>query len=349
MGARSDGERRVVWQGILLGAGLLAATTALLVHFRDHLGAVHVALVFLLLVLLVSARYGRIPGMLLSALAFLVFNFYFIAPYRTLLIGNPADWLVLFAFLATGFTAAQLLYLARREAALREAARVKDEMLAAVSHDIRTPLTSIRAVAHEVAQDGDERGLAIEEETIRLTQFVEDLLDLSRLRAGGLAMAPAINTADDVVGAALQRIAGIAVGREIRAAVESEPLLAGRFDFTHTLRIVANLLENAVKYSPASSPIDFVVRRTGELVCFEVADRGPGLPAGQEDAVFSAFYRPPNTVPDRRSAGLGLALARGLAELQGGALTYTPREGGGSRFTLRLPAVDLTREFEQAP
>lgn len=328
-------------RGIVLGTMLLAGVTALLVRYRPLLGAVHAALLYLLVVLLVSARHGRVAGMTMSVLAFLAFNFFSIPPYQTLAIGNPLDWLVLFAFLATALTSAELLHRARREAALRESARVKDELLAAVSHDIRTPLTSIRAMAHEVAHDGDERGLAIEEECIRLTQFVEDMLDLSRLRAGGLSMATAINAADDVVGAALQRVAGIAAGRDIVARVEGEPLLAGRFDFAHTLRIVANLLENAIKYSPRESAVELTVRREGDRLLFVVADRGPGLPPGEEEAVFSAFYRPRHAVPDARSAGLGLALARGLAELQQGQLMYEPRTGGGSLFTLRLPAVDL--------
>ncbi|MFO0229064.1 DUF4118 domain-containing protein [Gemmatimonas sp.] len=339
---RDQNDRGVrTGRGIVLGAALLAAVTTGLVRYQTLLGAVHVALLYLLIVLLVSARYGRVAGMVMSGLAFLAFNFFFIPPYHTLAIGNPLDWLVLAVFLATALTAAQLLHRARRESALREAARVKDALLAGVSHDIRTPLTSIRAIAHEVAQDGDERGLVIEEESIRLTQFVEDMLDLSRLRVGGLVVASAINAADDVVGAALQRVAGIAGDREIVARVEGEPLLAGRFDFTHTLRVVANLLENAIKYSPRDAAVELAVRREGDRLLFVVADRGPGLPPGEEEAVFSAFYRPRHAVPDARSAGLGLALARGLAEVQQGALSYAPRPGGGSVFTLSLPAVDL--------
>jgi len=327
--------------GILAGGGALAATTALLVPYRTMLDAVHVALLYLLVVLLVSTRSGRTAGMVVSLLAFFGFNFFFLAPFHTLAIREPLDWLVLVTFLVTALTAAQLLHFARRETALREAARTKDEMLAAVSHDIRTPLTSIRAMAHEVATDGDERGLAIEEEAIRLTQFVEDLLDWSRLRAGALPVAPAINVADDLVGAALQRVSGIARNREILARVEGEPLLAGRFDFTHTLRIVANLLENAIKYTPDLTPVDLFARRDAHQLLFVVADRGPGLPSGEEEAVFTAFYRPRHLAPDRRSAGLGLALARALAEVQQGTLSYAPRAGGGSEFTLRLPAVDL--------
>jgi two-component system, OmpR family, sensor histidine kinase KdpD len=331
-----------------IGVGLMGLTAATLAlrHVRESLGLVHVALVFLLLILFVSARFGRVAGMAISGMAFVSFNFVFIPPYGTLGIAQPLDWLVLVVFLATGLTASQLLHRAEREAALREAARAKDEMLAAVSHDIRTPLTSIRALAHEVAEGGDERGLAIEEEAERLTRFVSDLLDLSRLRAGGLRLAIDINAADDVMGAALQRVSGLAGGRAIEAHVDpADPVLAGRFDFSHTLRIVVNLLENALKYAPAPSPITFTVRRAGQWLEFVVSDRGPGIPPEAEPRLFEAFHRVPAAPPDAGSTGLGLAIARELAQAQGGTLSYRGREGGGSCFTLRLPAVDLASEL----
>lgn len=332
--------------GVVVSLTTLAVATAVLGQYRAAVGSVHVALVFLLLVLLVSARFGRVTGMIMSGAAFFAFNYFFIPPYHTLGIANPLDWMVLVVFLATGLTAAQLLYRARRETALREASRAKDEMLTAVSHDIRTPLTSIRALAHDIAQSGDERGLVIEEEADRLTRFVADLLDLSRIRAGGLHLSIAINAADDVMGAAIQQVSGVAAGREIIAQVDlSDPVLAGRFDFSHTLRVVVNLLENALKYSPALAPVDFAVRREGQQLVFDIADRGPGISPEEQTRLFEPYYRPASTPADVSGAGLGLTIAKGLAEAQGGTVHYREREGGGSVFSLRLPAVDVTQEF----
>lgn len=226
--------------------------------------------------------------------------------------------------------------------ALREAARLKDTMLASVSHDLRTPLTTIKAMAHDLAAAGDERALAIEEEADRLGAFVADLLDLSRLGSGTPTLALEPNEAEDLLGAVLRRVSGAAEGREIRVSLDSsEPLLFGRFDFAETLRAVVNLVENALKYAPSAQPIDLVARRSGEWLEFSVADRGVGVPEAERNRIFDPFYRPPGRAPDVGGVGLGLSIARAVADAQGGSLQYEPRIGGGSVFTLRVPAIDV--------
>ncbi|HEV7515211.1 MAG TPA: ATP-binding protein, partial [Thermoanaerobaculia bacterium] len=179
----------------------------------------------------------------------------------------------------------------------------------------------------------------------RLNHMVADLLDLSRLNAGGLAMEPEINAAEDLVGAAIQQVSGALHGREVRTALAwSEPVPVGRFDFVHSLRILVNLIENALKYSPADTPLDIGVARQGEWLALSVADRGPGVPPAERERIFAPFYRPAGVSPDTGGAGLGLAIARRLAEAQGGTLAYAERPGGGSVFTLRLPAASLPAE-----
>ncbi|HTQ79372.1 MAG TPA: ATP-binding protein, partial [Thermoanaerobaculia bacterium] len=234
--------------------------------------------------------------------------------------------------------------------ALRQADQLKDAVLASVSHDLRTPLTTIKALAHALADTGDERAAIIEQESDRLNHMVADLLDLSRLNAGGLPMEPEINAAEDLVGAALQQVSGALQGREIRTdLVWSEPLPVGRFDFVHSLRILVNLIENALKYSPPGTPIDIAVLRQGEWLALSVADRGPGVPFSERERIFAPFYRPAGVSSDAGGAGLGLAISRRLAEAQGGTLGYADREGGGSLFTLCLPAASLPEEEVMAP
>lgn len=347
--------------GMALAA--LVTVTAGLLAMRAHLDKTHVALALLLVVLGASALGGRLLGLVAAAAGFLVFNYFFLPPYYTLVIADPLDWFVLVAFLLTGIVAAQLLARAQTEAAearrnaeqvvrlgeqarqaeaLREADRLKDALLATVSHDLRTPLTTIRALAQDIAAEGDERAVTIAEEVDRLNRFVADLLDLSQLKAGALPQAIAINAAEDLMGAALQRVGGLARGRDLRASLDpSDPVLVGRFDFAHSLRILANLLENALKYSPPEAPIEFTVRRDGAWLRFDVADRGPGIAPELTSRIFEPFLRG----GDQRGvggAGLGLAIARGLAEAQGGRLSCEPRAGGGTVFTLRLPAADVT-------
>jgi two-component system sensor histidine kinase KdpD len=100
-------------------------------------------------------------------------------------------------------------------------------------------------------------------------------------------------------------------------------------------------VENAVRYSPADEPIELAAYRDGGMLVFTVADRGPGVRAEDESLIFEPFYRGTTASPDTGRTGLGLSIARTLAEIQGGTVTYEPRAGGGSVFTVRLPATEV--------
>lgn len=226
-------------------------------------------------------------------------------------------------------------------AALRDADRLKDALLASVSHDLRTPLTSIRALAHELRIAGDEKGAVIEEEADRLNRMVSDLLDLSQVRAGKLRMTPEITAAEDLIGAALQRLSGLPGAGKVHVTLPADGTLPlGRFDFVHALRALCNLLENALRHSPSNTPVEMRVVQSNEQLEIRVLDRGAGVPEADRMHLFEPFFR--SGTPERgRGTGLGLAIAREVAEAQGGGVTYEPREGGGSIFTLRLPTAQL--------
>ncbi len=366
--------RAIPWQRVrswLLWIGILLAVTAALVSVRQDLDQVQVVLVYLLVVLGGSAGGGRGLGLGLACACFLLIDYYLQTPFDTIAIDKPYDWLVLLAFLVTAIVATELLGRANAEAAaarqraeeikrlaaerevlvveaehakaLREADRLKDALLASVSHDLRTPLTTIKALARDVAGSGDERAAVIEQQADRLNHMVTDLLELSRLNAGSLPLEIEINTAEDLVGAAIQQVSGLLAGREVRTDLPwSESVPVGHFDFVHSLRILANLIENAVKYSPPGTPIDLAVGSEEGMLALSVADRGPGIPKAERERVFEPFYRPPGVSPDAGGAGLGLAIARRLAVAQGGTLTYADRPGGGSVFTVRLPAAQIS-------
>jgi len=313
-----------------------------MVPMRRLLSEAHVALAYLLVVLFAGARGGRVAAIATAGLAFLCFDWFFLLPYGTLALANPFHWFVLVAFLAASLVATQLFERSRNEAVLRESARAKDAVIASLSHDLRTPLTTIKALAHDIAADGDDRALTIEEESDRLHTLVADVLDLSRLSSGAAQLTIEPNEAEDLLGAALQRVSGASNGREIRVELDDHhPLLFGRFDFAQTLRVVVNILDNALKYSPQSEAVDLSVKREGPWLVFSVSDRGRGVPPNQRDRIFEPFYRPPGVPADVHGAGLGLSIARVLAEAQGGSLGYAEREGGGSVFMLRVPAMDV--------
>jgi len=215
-------------------------------------------------------------------------------------------------------------------------------VLASVSHDLRTPLTTIKALASEIAANGDERAATIEEEADRLNTFVTQMLDLSRIETGTAAPQVQPNEAEDLLGAVAQQVAGSLGGHELRITVEPvDGLLFGMFDFSQTLRALVNLVGNAVKYSPAAAAIDLGARRDGPWLAFAVADRGPGIPDAERERIFDPFYRRSSAAPDAGGAGLGLSITRGIVEAQGGSVQVTGRDGGGSVFTVRVPYVSI--------
>ncbi|HEY9449710.1 MAG TPA: ATP-binding protein, partial [Gemmatimonadaceae bacterium] len=249
-------------------------------------------------------------------------------------------------YAALGVDRHRLTNEAEHAEALRQADRLKNAFLASVSHDLRTPLTSIKAVANAIATSGDQRGTTIEEEADRLNRFVADLLDLSRLSGGALPLHIELNTAEDVIGAARGRVRELLGKRRIEFTGDpANGVLIGRFDFVHSLHVLVNLLENAHKYSPPGAPVELSVARSGDVLRFAVADRGPGVPEHERGRVFEPFYRVPGSSTDAGGVGLGLSIARGLAEAQGGALSYEPRPGGGSVFLFDLPAADVPPEY----
>jgi two-component system sensor histidine kinase KdpD len=248
-------------------------------------------------------------------------------------------------YAALGVERMRLMTKAAQNVSLLEANRTKDEILASVSHDLRTPLTTIKVLAQGAESRGDPSAPAIVEQADRLERMVADLLELSRLRAGRYQATRELNTAEDVVGATLRRARGILGDRTIVPHIDMDaPALVGEFDFVDTLRILGNLLDNALRHSPRGGTVDLYVTRHDRWLEFIVADRGAGVDQLERERIFESFYRPSTARPDTGHAGLGLSIARTLAELQGGSLEFTPREGGGSVFTLRLPAADMPIE-----
>lgn len=330
----------------LLWPVVLAVATALMLSVRGRIGSEHIVMIYLLVVLGGSAGGGRFLGVTLAFSAFLVFDWLFVPPYNTLLVRNPLDWIALIAFLVTSLVAAQLLYAARAERAaveraesLREAGRLKDALLATVSHDLRTPLTSIKGLATEMIESGDDRALIIAEEADRLNRMVGNLLDVARLNAGALKLDIQVNALDDLIGAAVQQFSGRPDRDRIRASLDNAgDVVAGRFDFVHSLRIVTNLIDNALKYSPAPGQVIVRGGREDSWLVIRVSDDGPGIPHADRERIFEAFER----VSERDSAdsaGLGLSIGRALAEAQGGSLSLNPDPSKGSHFVLKLPAV----------
>ncbi|MEO7104452.1 MAG: ATP-binding protein [Gemmatimonadaceae bacterium] len=347
----------VLWYGLLI-----LATIVMHLARETQQSQAHVVLVYLLIVLGGSVSGGRPLGFSLAGVATILVSYYFQYPFDQLSLSKPVDAIVLSAFLATAATTTYLLVRAREEAdqararaaefqrlsaeashaaTLREAARFKDILLASVSHDLRTPLTSIKALAQDAADSGDANSVIIVAQTERLSKMVAHLLDMSRVNAGAPSMSIEVNTVEDLAGAVVTEMMGTNGADRVRITTDySAPALIGMFDFVETIRILINLIDNALLYSPESEPVELSASRVGDWLQLDVADRGPGVPKDDVERIFEPFYRHPSTSTTAHGTGLGLAIARSLAEAQGGTIEYSPRKGGGSVFTLRLPAIE---------
>jgi two-component system sensor histidine kinase KdpD len=236
---------------------------------------------------------------------------------------------------------AQLAEEAERARIQVESERLRNSLLSSVSHDLRTPLAGITGAASSLLAGGPsldaatQRELAqsIYDEANRLNALVRNLLDMTRLEAGGIQVHKAWQPLEDVIGAALTHMEQPLAGRPVSVRLDPDLPLAP-LDEVSIEQVLVNLLENAVKYTPPGSPVDLSAWPDEAKVTVEVADRGPGLAAGDEARVFEKFYRAGNTGV---GVGLGLAICRGIVEAHGGRIWAENRPGGGAAFRFELP------------
>ena len=228
---------------------------------------------------------------------------------------------------------------------LRRSDLVKTALLRAVSHDLRTPLTGIRTAVGALRNPtlqlsaGDRADLldTIEVDSDRLARLVGDLLDLSRLEAGSAAPEPELWSLDDLVRGAVDALGA----REHVEIVGESPLVV--VDATQVQRVIANLVENALKFSPPEERVLVRITATRKEAIVRVVDHGPGLPDAELERVFEPFYR--RSADQRAGAGLGLAIARGFAAANGGRVWAESRPGQGATFALALPVAEVPAEL----
>ncbi|MGE5441439.1 MAG: ATP-binding protein [Bacteroidota bacterium] len=232
---------------------------------------------------------------------------------------------------------------AARVAAERD--QLRSTLLSSLSHDLRTPLVSILGAASSLADDEQKldadgrRGLArtIQDEAERLDRFVQNLLDMTRLSAGGLK--PRIDWADlrDIVAAAVERARRLARQHTIRVDIDAEmPLLC--VDPVLMEQMFFNLLDNACTYAPPGSTVTVWARRMPNGVAAEVCDQGSGIPQEDREKIFDIFYRTRSSDAKGAGTGLGLAICRGIIEAHGGTIHIDAGlHGVGTCVIIRLP------------
>jgi two-component system sensor histidine kinase KdpD len=237
----------------------------------------------------------------------------------------------------------QLSLQAEQAQILQARENLERALLNSISHDLRTPLVSItgaldtlRERVHTLADEARLELLDTAwEEAERLNRFVGNLLDMTKLEAGALKLRKDLCDVQDLVGCALAAQERRLGARKVDVYVPST-LPPVRLDMTLMTQVLVNLLDNALKYSPAAGPIDIAARTDSKWLIMEVADRGPGIPEHDLKRIFEKFYRIP--VPERAAGtGLGLSICKGIVEAHGGAIRAENRTGGGLKIIVMLP------------
>jgi two-component system, OmpR family, sensor histidine kinase KdpD len=332
---------------------VLPLLTLALVPARDDLAVETVLLLYLLAVVAVAAIGGVWPAAAAAIVGFGLINWYFTPPFHTLTISDGDHVIALVVFLAVAMVVALYVTVADRNAT--ESATVRAEaasldrtnelrtaLLNAVSHDLRTPLASIKASvsslrASDVTWTEEETAeflAAIEDDTDRLNQLVGNLLDMSRLQSGTLDLNRRAVALDEVVANALGSVGPAADGVVVEVP---EHLPMALVDPGLLERAVANVVANAVEWSPVGRPVEVRAKMTPPDLELVVIDHGPGVDVAERERVFQPFQRLGDGAPG--GVGLGLAIARGFVHAMEGELSIDETPGGGATFHILVAAA----------
>ena len=242
---------------------------------------------------------------------------------------------------AIGIERARSLEEGSKTEALRQSEALKAALLDALAHDLKTPLTSIKgAVSHLLAKprDAEEKELLTiaDEEADRLNQLVVEVLEMARIEAAKLHPDRSAHAVGEIISAAVQAQEESLKGRRVELHV-AEPLPPADVDFEFIQEVLKQLLDNAVKYSPAGSPLIISASVAGERIVISITDRGEGIAEDEQTRIFEKFYRGRSSRDHVLGTGLGLSIAKGIIEAHGGKIWVTSQAGKGSIFSFALP------------
>jgi K+-sensing histidine kinase KdpD len=360
-------QEKIRWQSYLWGVLSVAILTLLLLPFRLDVNSTTVALLFLIIVVFTAIYFGSRPAFVASLCGVLAFNFFFLPPFHTLRIADPQNWIALFVFLITALTVgslsarekhraqeAQRLYVelqtafekASQAEALKQSEQLKSALLDAVSHDLRTPLTSMKAAVTTLLSKKDfsldEEGKremleVIDAEIDRLNHLLEGLIGIAKVEAGAMQPRRSWSNFEEIVSISLDRTAGLTAQHKITLDLDGD-LPPVRVDEISIAEVLYILLENATKFAPLQSEIVISAKVEQDLLKVSVIDEGPGIPEGLREKVFEKFFRT-RTPNFSRPAGLGmgLAIARRIIEAHGGRIWIDESRKGGVSVSFTIP------------
>ena len=344
----------------VLIAAAFVAVAATVVVLRSIPGVNPTTAGFALLILVqLAATLGPLWIAITVAVAStLSFNYFFFPPVGTFSISEPHNWVALFAFLVTALIGSKLSAAAQERARMadaraqvieeREAAEIQRQrgelastLLASLSHDLKTPLTVLRMaidnLRHELPTESRRaQADAAAAELLRLTRLFESILDMARIDAAAVQVTRDWVTPADIVDAALAHARHAVDGHALRVEADADHVV--NIDARVTAVALAQILENAARYSPRDSDIVVDAKCSADEVSVSVTDHGPGLAAEDIDHLFERFYRGRHAqqIP---GTGMGLAITRGLLNAIGGRVWADNVPGGGARFSMVVPCA----------
>jgi len=357
---------------------IIAAAVAVMAPLAGEVHPTTVALLLLLVILLIATAFGSRYALTASMAAALGFNFFFLPPHFTLHIADTENWVAFAAFVVTALVAGQLSTYAKRQAAesekrrqkieglyeelqsafeqaseaeaLRRSEKLKSSLLDAITHDLRTPLTSIKASATTLLESKKEALLdqegevelleIIDEESDRLNGFIEGIVGLAQIESNAMHLRRSWTTVQDLFNTAVSR-AGSALDLNYILMEIDRELPSVFVDARSISEVLFLLLDNAAKYSPKGSKIKLAAHQpTDGMIQISVEDEGKGIPADAREKIFQKFVRLEESAGPTSLAGmgLGLAIAKGVVESQGGTIHVDNGSNGYvTRFIVDLP------------
>lgn len=336
------------------------------------------ALVLMLNVLFAARHYGS-PSAITAAIAgTLALNYFFIPPTGTLTVADRLNIVALGVFLVVALTVGELSARVRRRATeaevskreaerllrelessfhreaeaegLRQGDRLKSALVDAVTHELRTPITSIKASTTALLREDEGFDSAarhelleiVDQETDRLNDLVEDLVGAARIESRSFTLDRSWIAPEDVIADAVSRVAPRLHGQKVDVRVP-ETIPSVFADARALSEVIFQLLQNAVKYSPEHSTIHVSADLAGhDTVEIHIDDEGLGVPVAERQRIFEKFYRGRHTSSPTSGLGMGLAIVRGLVEAHGGAIAVVDRpDARGARFSVRVPIGDV--------
>jgi two-component system sensor histidine kinase KdpD len=247
--------------------------------------------------------------------------------------------------IALALERAQLASAAKTSELDAESERLRNALLAAISHDLRTPLASIVGASSSLAERGERMGAAdraelaraIHAEADRMTGLIDNVLDMARLQSGAASLNRQWHPLEELVGATLKRLERTLAGHRVQTHIPSDlPLV--NVDGVLIGQLLANLLENAAKYTPQGTTISISAEAGQDEIVVAVSDEGPGLPPGEEERIFDKFHRAAPEGP-QSGVGLGLSICKAIVQAHGGAIAAENLPAGGAVFRFTLPLI----------